>query len=139
MAVRPLRSRTSASLLASSLLAAAALACSSSPPATGPGATADAGGGQGACPVGNGCANGAAAPSYQGSVQPVMQQYCLPCHSPGGSGPLDETSYANVYADRSPILDAVSGCVMPPSTAPQPSAAQRVLLIDWLECGAPNN
>jgi hypothetical protein len=90
------------------------------------------------CTISQSCpASGA--PSYATDIVPILQQACIGCHSAAGTAGYDETSYADVYAQRSPMLDQVSGCLMPPANGPQLSAAQRIALTAWLECGAPDN
>jgi hypothetical protein len=114
------------------LLGAAGMACSSSPSNAG-----DAGGAA-ACSVASGCPS-TGAPSYATEILPIFQQACLGCHSPSGTAGYDESSYAKVFAQRSAILDQVNDCMMPPLNGPVLTAAQRVAMTAWLECGAPNN
>jgi len=116
------------------LLGAVALACSSNPST----APLDAGGAAGTCPTASTCPTGGA-PSYASVVQPILQEACIPCHSASGTAGYVETSYEDVYNQRSPILDQVYDCLMPPTNGPQLTSAQRVALTGWLECGAPNN
>jgi hypothetical protein len=119
--------------LAPALLSCAvALACSSTPDKP-----ADAGAAP-SCPVAATCPDGGV-PSYQTEILPILQEACLPCHSPGGTAGYNENSYEDVYNQRSPILDQVYDCLMPPTNGPQLTSAQRVALTGWLECGAPNN
>ena len=63
------------------------------------------------------------------------------CHADGGAaGPtLDFSTYAKVYAQRRPMLDQVYACTMPPPDAAPPSLDERVTLLDWFVCGAPDN
>jgi uncharacterized membrane protein len=111
-------------------------ACSS---ATSPSASeADAGGAGAGCPVALACSD-AGAPSYAAVIEPILEQACIPCHSTQGTAGFYETSYTDVYNQRSPIFDQVTQCLMPPTNGPQLTAAQRVALSSWLECGAPNN
>jgi mono/diheme cytochrome c family protein len=88
--------------------------------------------------VATGCPD-AGAPSYASEVLPIFQQACIPCHSPSGTAGYDESSYADIFGQRSPILDQVNGCEMPPVNGPVMTSAQRVAMTAWLECGAPNN
>jgi uncharacterized membrane protein len=94
----------------------------------------------GQCPSGLPAACPSAAPSYQSDIAPIIQSRCLACHGPGGveySRPLD--TYSAVYSQRSPVLNQVYGCLMPPVGAPAPTEAERQLLLAWLVCKAPNN
>jgi len=113
----------------------------------------DDAGGSGACPVATACDAGAAgfatagvctpcssgAPSYQNDIAPILAGSCVPCHGPSGTAGYDETSYALVVDQASPMLDMVAGCEMPPVNGPAFDTAQRIALTSWLVCGAPNN
>lgn len=82
----------------------------------------------------------APAPSYQTAVSPIFNAYCLTCHSSGGqeaSFPLE--TYGQLYSMRSAVLNQVYSCRMPLSGQPQPTTAQRQILLQWLVCGAPQN
>jgi uncharacterized membrane protein len=79
-------------------------------------------------------------PSYQADVAPILAARCTTCHSPGGAGsPFDFTTYASVFADRSPMLNQVYACNMPPKGAAGLGQAERQMLLAWLVCGAPND
>jgi hypothetical protein len=80
------------------------------------------------------------APSYQTAVAPIFNSYCLTCHSSGGqesSFPLE--TYEDIYSNRSEVLDQIYACRMPLSGQPQPTPSERVILLQWLVCGAPQN
>jgi hypothetical protein len=85
-------------------------------------------------------------PSYRADIVPVLETSCLYCHNPKGFAGHSEATYADVYAQRSAILDQVYGCMMPPATsctsgssfAPL-SRGEREALLGWLVCGAPDN
>jgi uncharacterized membrane protein len=116
---------------AAAATSAVAVACSG-------GSSADPADAGATCPIAPGCpASGP--PSYSTEILPILQQSCIGCHSAAGTAGYDETTYANVYGQRSPMLDQVSGCLMPPQNGPQLTAAQRTALTAWLECGAPDN
>jgi cytochrome c553 len=80
------------------------------------------------------------APSYASTVAPLVAAACLSCHAPGGeqSSRTFET-YAHLYAQRSPVLNQLHACLMPPVDGPQLSDADRQTIETWLVCGAPNN
>ena len=83
----------------------------------------------------------AAAPSYAASVQAVLTRACASgCHEPGGvaAGKRLDT-YADVYRQRSAILNQAYSCAMPPTGSTPLTAEGRALLLGWLVCGAPNN
>jgi hypothetical protein len=91
------------------------------------------------CPTGNlpTCPS-SGAPSYATDVAPIFAQQCVTCHSAGGQEPSTPLgTYADVYMYRSPVLDQVDACLMPLGTSLAP--ADRITLLTWLLCGAPNN
>lgn len=84
------------------------------------------------------------APSYSMQVGPIIQTYCVPCHSPGGiEASLSFASYADITSktDRPMrMLLQLHSCQMPPPYAEaQPTEAERVALLGWLVCHTPNN
>jgi uncharacterized membrane protein len=79
-------------------------------------------------------------PSYATDVSPLLYSYCTSCHQPGGSQsgkPLD--TFASVSSLSSKVESKVADCSMPPSSSPQPTAAERDVILSWIACGAPNN
>jgi hypothetical protein len=79
-------------------------------------------------------------PSYANDVAPLIDEYCSQCHNPQGSAfNIDISTYSALYSQRSEALDQVYDCEMPMSPAPQPTAADRVTLLAWFVCGAPDN
>lgn len=78
-------------------------------------------------------------PSYQTQIAPLLQTYCITCHSPDGAAGFDESTYATVNAQLSPILDQVAACQMPPVGSPELPPSDRLTLLDWLVCGGPDN
>jgi len=82
----------------------------------------------------------AAVPSYQQEVAPLIARECATCHGPGGvESQRDLSTYTFVYANRSPVLNQIYACIMPPSGAAALQSADRLLLLTWLVCGSPNN
>jgi hypothetical protein len=80
------------------------------------------------------------APSYQTTVSPIFNAYCLTCHSSGGQeSSLPLGSYEEIYSIRSEVLDQIYSCRMPLSGQPTPTTSERQLLLQWLVCGAPQN
>lgn len=130
--MRPVFSRSATGGCALVALAAiAAIACSSSSSESGDS------GAPSSCVVATSCPKDV--PSYKTDVAPIIQQACGTCHSPDGSAGFSETTYADVYKQRSSMLSQVAICQMPPLNGPVMSNAQRVALTGWLECGAPDN
>jgi hypothetical protein len=79
-------------------------------------------------------------PSYTTDVAPIFAIHCTRCHVAGGTAadrPL--TSYADVYAERSPVLNQVYGCEMPPSGYTPLDEDERAKVLGWLVCGAPDD
>jgi hypothetical protein len=96
--------------------------------------------GESACPNVRPTSCPSSVPSYKTDVAPILHSSCtLYCHSPTGIAGHSETTYADVYAQRSSINDQVNGCSMPPSNAAPLTTAQRSTLLAWLACDAPNN
>ncbi len=80
------------------------------------------------------------APSYRNEVAPIITSRCLKCHAPGGQeASKDFTTYANVFAQRQPILTQTYSCRMPPEGEPRPTDPERATLLAWLVCGSPDN
>lgn len=79
-------------------------------------------------------------PSYATDVAPLIQQYCSECHNPQGSA-FDQpiSTYSELYQRRLDVLDEIYECEMPMSPAPQPALTNRVTLLTWFICGAPDN
>jgi hypothetical protein len=83
----------------------------------------------------------AAQPSFESAARPVLQKYCFSCHStqekPAGNVRLhvfkdDESMRADLRLWNK-VLDLIRAEQMPPSSAPQPSAADRERLIAFIE------
>lgn len=110
---------------------AIAAACSSDPPAN-PN-----------CPSIDASSCNAPIPSYASEVAPILDQRCnRTCHAPG-VGPWPLVNYDDVH-DWTTIIGAyIEQCGMPPpdSTAGDGDMTyeERVTVLDWLACGAPNN
>ena len=85
----------------------------------------------------------AALPGYAEHIQPILEHYCYACHGLGakkGGVALDGFADAKAALSAPQVWHAVlknlrSG-IMPPADKPQPSAADRRLLEDWIKRGA---
>ena len=80
------------------------------------------------------------APSYATDVAPLLQKYCVSCHSATGSEPghlLDTQSGVAAAAEH--VKSEVAGCSMPPSGSTAPTDAERETILAWLVCGAQDN
>ena len=79
-------------------------------------------------------------PSYATDIEPIISNYCLTCHAPTGeAGDHPLQTYQNVFTLRGSVLDQVNLCKMPQAGYEQPTTDERVALLTWLVCGAPNN
>lgn len=75
------------------------------------------------------------APDYQTKVQPLVARYCSTCHAPGGDAEEHDFSQPErLRAERRVVGARLRAHSMPPSTSPQPSAAERALLLHWTTC-----
>jgi hypothetical protein len=77
---------------------------------------------------------------FSESVRPFLASYCVSCHS--GKNPAAHfdlrqyTSVASIVQDYprwALVLDKLSSSEMPPKAAPQPPAAERRGVIDWID------
>ncbi len=96
---------------------------------------------RGSCPndLPQACASNV--PSYKTDITPVIGNKCNQCHTDGGPGSakFDFSTYNNVYAGRSSMLNQVYACRMPPSDASALTSDERASLLNWFVCHAPNN
>jgi len=94
-----------------------------------------------ACPSDLPASCPAAPPSYQAEVRAIIERRCFPCHASGGTAARkrDFSTYDLVAAQRSPFLNQLYACAMPPEGAPAPTPEERKKLLEWLVCKAPNN
>lgn len=77
---------------------------------------------------------------FNQSVKPFLTKYCADCHGPDvqeGKLALHALEFANFTADDLELWGKVGEKLtfikMPPRDAPQPSAAERARLTDWVE------
>ena len=124
-----MREATARLWLAAALAAGGVIAC---------GSPTDGTGGGSACVSAPACPDGGV-PSYKTEIAPILQQDCIPCHSPTGPAGFDMTTYAEVYGELGSILSQVTVCQMPPLNGPIMTDAERTTLTAWLRCGAPDN
>lgn len=78
-------------------------------------------------------------PSYKKDVAPIFTAHCTLCHSPTGIAGKSMATYADVDAQLSAIFDNVSQCEMPPKGYPLLTTPERLALLGWLVCHAPDN
>lgn len=83
---------------------------------------------------------GAATPSYERDVAPLISERCMPCHASGNTlSSVVLSDYAGVQKNKSPALTRLYRCEMPPSDALTLTDEARSLLLLYFVCGAPNN
>ena len=68
--------------------------------------------------------------SFANDVQPLINSYCVNCHS-------SYSSYNGVYSGRSGIKSTIANGSMPKGTSM--STDQKNTVIGWVDGGAPNN
>jgi hypothetical protein len=81
------------------------------------------------------------APTFAADAQPVFEARCAPgCHMPGGQeAVIPFQTYDQINNEIGTILFELRDCLMPPPSAPQPTAAERKALLGWIACGALND
>jgi mono/diheme cytochrome c family protein len=75
--------------------------------------------------------------TWYSAAEPLMQRYCVACHTDGGPAPFPLESYGQVYAKRSAMEYVLEAQTMPPLGFADLTPAQQELLLDWLAAGAP--
>lgn len=82
---------------------------------------------------------------WQQEIQPLVQEYCLDCHSgaePDGSLDLEQFTSVSRIADQRRLWKKLASRVrdgqMPPPAAPQPDPRIRQQLLDWIENDLPS-
>ena len=78
--------------------------------------------------------------TFQRQVQPLLERYCVECHSEDGSeggialdGFDDQQDAVSAGRTWLRVLDALEGRVMPPADEPQPSLEETDRILDWIE------
>lgn len=82
----------------------------------------------------------AAAISFNKTVHPFLQKYCVDCHgavNPEGNVSLDglagDVSKADQHKTWQKVFEKLEFSQMPPEDADQPSAIERTLVLAWIE------
>jgi hypothetical protein len=72
-------------------------------------------------------------------VEPILQKSCVPCHpGPAGATQWPLTEYEDVAPWAGVIQDQLCANAMPPVDGGVAIAeADRLTILDWVECGAP--
>lgn len=79
-------------------------------------------------------------PSFEKQIQPLLQEYCVGCHSgqkPKGDLALDGLTpdFGADAAAWNKVLKRLNEHTMPPNGKPQPSDSQRQSVTDWITSG----
>jgi mono/diheme cytochrome c family protein len=80
--------------------------------------------------------------SYATDIAPIMTDYCISCHTAGGSGTGDFTTYTELKqkADNGSLKNRVLDLKdMPQPGSPMISDDQRKKIGCWIKQGAPDN
>ena len=70
--------------------------------------------------------------TYHAHIKPLMSQYCVSCHQPGGIGPFTLTSFEDASTWGRPSAIAVRGRTMPPFLANDSGDCNRFRESSWL-------
>ncbi len=89
-------------------------------------------------------APGAAAPTFNRDVAPIVFQHCVSCHHPGGAGPFALTNYREVKKHARQIVKVTDAHFMPPWLPRNPgfegarglTEEQIATLAAWEQAGA---
>jgi hypothetical protein len=82
--------------------------------------------------------DGGSIPHYA-AVTPILEKSCIPCHpGPPGDEQWPLTDYGDIQPWAGVIEDEVCSSAMPPLDGGVPiSEADRLTILDWAQCGAP--
>jgi mono/diheme cytochrome c family protein len=75
--------------------------------------------------------------SWHSAAQPLVQRYCVTCHTDGGLAPFPLETYEQVYGKRSALAYVLESDTMPPLGYTDMQASESEILQRWLADGAP--
>ena len=75
--------------------------------------------------------------TWYSAAQPLVERYCVTCHRDGGIAPFPLETYDQVLSKRSALVYSLETDTMPPLGFVDLADAERQLLIDWANNGAP--
>ena len=79
-------------------------------------------------------------PSYANDIAPLIQTYCTSqCHNATGSASYPLATWDDLSGGATDVTNQIYQCRMPEPPAPNPTIEERVTLLAWFRCGAPNN
>lgn len=81
--------------------------------------------------------------TFSGTVQPIIDQYCISCHSGAGpSGGLQLENYSQISSNANNILTRISLPADDPALMPPGQKLDECTVLKiqkWIEEGTPNN
>ena len=75
--------------------------------------------------------------SWYSTARPLIERYCVACHTVGGAAPFPRQTHSQVLAKRSAMIYVLEGDTMPPQGYSDLLPGEAGLLLDWLNAGAP--
>lgn len=75
--------------------------------------------------------------SWYSTAKPLIDRYCVACHTDGGLAPFPLETRDEVVAKRSAMVYVLESGTMPPQGYAGMQPGETVLLTDWLNNGAP--
>ena len=75
--------------------------------------------------------------SWYSTAKPLIERYCVACHTEGGVAPFPLQTHSQVVAKRSAMVYVLEGDTMPPQGYANLLPGETGLLLDWLNAGAP--
>jgi mono/diheme cytochrome c family protein len=76
-------------------------------------------------------------PSWYDTGKPLLERYCVACHSAGGVAPFALETYQQALGKRSALVYVLESDSMPPPGFADLQAQERSVLREWLDAGAP--
>jgi hypothetical protein len=87
--------------------------------------------------VGSGSVSEAPAVSWYSAAKPLIDRYCVACHTEGGLAPFLLETHSEVVAKRSAMVFVLESGTMPPQGYAGLLPSETAVLLDWLNNGAP--
>ncbi len=75
--------------------------------------------------------------SWYSTARPLIERYCVACHTVGGAAPFPLQTHSQVVAKRSAMIYVLESDTMPPQGYSDLLPGEAGLLLDWLNAGAP--
>jgi hypothetical protein len=75
--------------------------------------------------------------TWYSTAKPLLDRYCVACHSESGVAPFALETYQQAYGKRSALVYVLESGTMPPAGYAGLTAGESDLLQQWLDAGAP--